>query len=140
MLDKSSRCTTGGRVGRTSHSLLHSQIQCLHGTSQAVVISEGSPLKLELETVERIAALARLGLSQDEKERMREQLSVVLDHISMLEEVSTEDIPPTAQVIELQNIMRDDVVEPSLSRDQVLMNAPDTEDGFIKVKAVLDVS
>ncbi|MBA2452505.1 MAG: Asp-tRNA(Asn)/Glu-tRNA(Gln) amidotransferase subunit GatC [Chloroflexia bacterium] len=97
-------------------------------------------MKLELETVERIAALARLGLSQDEMERMREQLSVVLDHISMLEEVPTEDIPPTAQVIELQNIMRDDVVEPSLSQEQVLLNAPRSEDGFIKVKAVLDAS
>lgn len=104
------------------------------------MISEGHRVKLELETVERIAALARLGLSQDEMERMREQLSVVLDHISMLEEVPTEDIPPTAQVIELQNIMRDDVVEPSLSREQVLANAPLSEDGFIKVKAVLDAS
>jgi aspartyl-tRNA(Asn)/glutamyl-tRNA(Gln) amidotransferase subunit C len=104
------------------------------------VISEGHQVKLELETVERIAALARLGLSQDEMELMREQLSVVLDHISMLEEVPTEDIPPTAQVIELQNIMRDDVVEPSLSQEQVLLNAPRSEDGFIKVKAVLDAS
>lgn len=104
------------------------------------MISEGHTVKLELETVERIAALARLGLSQDEMERMRDQLSVVLDHISMLEEVPTEDIPPTAQVIELQNIMRDDVVEPSLSREQVLANAPLSEDGFIKVKAVLDAS
>lgn len=104
------------------------------------MISEGYQLKLELETVERIAALARLGLTQDEKERMRDQLSVVLDHISMLEEVPTEDIPPTAQVIELQNIMRDDVVEASLPQEQVLMNAPNTEDGFIKVRAVLDAS
>lgn len=104
------------------------------------MIPEGHQVKLELETVERIAALARLGLSQDEMERMRDQLSVVLDHISMLEEVSTEDIPPTAQVIELQNIMRDDVVEPSLSQEQVLLNAPRSEDGFIKVKAVLDAS
>lgn len=97
-------------------------------------------MTLDLETVERIAALARLGLGQDEMERMRDQLSSVLDHISMLEEVPTEDIPPTAQVIELQNIMRDDVVEPSLSQEQVLLNAPRTEDGFIKVKAVLDAS
>lgn len=102
------------------------------------MIPEGQQVKLELETIERIAALARLGLSQDEMERMRDQLSVVLDHISMLEEVPTEDIPPTAQVIELQNIMRDDVVEPSLSQEQVLLNAPRSEDGFIKVKAVLD--
>lgn len=106
----------------------------------AIVRSEGTLVKLDLETVERIAALARLGLSADEMERMRDQLSVVLDHISMLEEVDTDDIPPTAQVIELQNIMRDDIVEPSLPREQVLMNAPQTEDGFIKVKAVLDAS
>ena len=104
------------------------------------MISEGYQLKLELETVERIAALARLGLTQDEKERMRDQLSVVLDHISMLEDVPTEDIPPTAQVIELQNIMRDDVVEASLPQEHVLMNVPNTEDGFIKVRAVLDAS
>ena len=97
-------------------------------------------MKLDLDTVERIAGLARVGLTQDEMERMRDQLSAVLDHISMLEEVNTDDIPPTAQVIELQNIMRDDVVEPSLSQEQVLLNAPRSEDGFIKVKAVLDAS
>lgn len=97
-------------------------------------------MKLDLETVERIAALARIGLSDEEMERMRDQLSAVLDHIEMLQEVDTDDIPPTAQVIELQNIMRDDVVEPSLTQEQVLLNAPRTEDGFIKVKAVLDAS
>lgn len=97
-------------------------------------------MKLDLETVERIAALARVGLTPDEMERMRDQLSAVLDHISMLEEVNTDDIPPTAQVIELQNIMRDDVVEPSLTQEQVLFNAPGSEDGFIKVKAVLDAT
>jgi aspartyl-tRNA(Asn)/glutamyl-tRNA(Gln) amidotransferase subunit C len=105
-----------------------------------LIIPEGSPVKLDLETVERIAALARVGLTADEMERMRDQLSAVLDHISMLEEVNTDDIPPTAQVIELQNIMRDDIVEPSLTQEQVLLNAPRTEDGFIKVKAVLDAT
>jgi aspartyl-tRNA(Asn)/glutamyl-tRNA(Gln) amidotransferase subunit C len=103
-------------------------------------IPEGPTVKRDLETVERIAALARIGLTPDEMERMRDQLSAVLDHISMLQEVNTDDIPPTAQVIELQNIMRDDVVEPSLTQEQVLLNAPRTEDGFIKVKAVLDGS
>ena len=102
------------------------------------MIPKGPHVKLDLETVERIAALARIGLSPDEMEQMRDQLSMVLDHISMLEDVPTDDIPPTAQVIELQNIMRDDVVTPSLTQDQVLLNAPRTEDGFIKVKAVLD--
>ncbi len=83
--------------------------------------------------------LARLGLSDEEKETLRDQLSSVLDHINTLQEVDTDDIPPTAQVIELQNILRDDeVVEPSLAVEDVLKNAPRSEDDFIKVNAVLD--
>jgi aspartyl-tRNA(Asn)/glutamyl-tRNA(Gln) amidotransferase subunit C len=97
-------------------------------------------VRLDLETVEHIAMLARLGLTTEEKERLRDQLSVVLEHISMLQEVDTSDIPPTAQVIQLQNIMREDVVEPSLPVEEVLRNAPRTEDGFIKVNAVLEQS
>ena len=97
-------------------------------------------MRLELETVEHIAALARVGLTSDEMGRMRDQLSAVLDHISMLQEVDTDDIPPTAQVIQQQNVMRDDVVRPSLPREQVLLNAPDQEDGYLRVNAVLDQS
>lgn len=97
-------------------------------------------MRLELETVEHIAALARVGLTPEELERMRDQLSDVLDHISMLQEVNTDDILPTAQVIQQQNVMRDDVVRPSLPREQVLLNAPDQEDGYLRVNAVLDQS
>jgi aspartyl-tRNA(Asn)/glutamyl-tRNA(Gln) amidotransferase subunit C len=97
-------------------------------------------VRLELETVEHIAALARVGLTPEEMERMRDQLSAVLDHISMLQEVDTDDIPPTAQVIQQQNVMRDDVVRPSLPRDLVLLNAPEQEDGYLRVNAVLDQS
>jgi aspartyl-tRNA(Asn)/glutamyl-tRNA(Gln) amidotransferase subunit C len=99
-----------------------------------------SIVKLDRATVEHIAALARVGLTTDEIERMRDQLSAVLDHISMLEEVDTSNIPPTAQVIELRNVMRDDVVEPSLPLELVLRNAPRSEDGYIRVNAVLDQS
>ena len=95
-------------------------------------------MKLDLETVEHIAALARIGLTVDEMERMRDQLSAVLDHIEMLQEVNTDAILPTAQVIQQQNVMRDDVVRPSLSLEQVLLNAPDQEDGYLRVNAVLD--
>ena len=97
-------------------------------------------MRLELETVEHIATLARVGLTPEEMERMRDQLSAVLDHISMLQEVNTDDIPPTAQVIQQQNVMRDDVVRPSLPRDLVLLNAPEQEDGYLRVNAVLDQS
>lgn len=97
-------------------------------------------MRLDLETVEHIAALARVGLTPEEMERMRDQLSAVLDHISMLQEVNTDAILPTAQVIQQHNVMRDDVVRPSLPREQVLMNAPDQEDGYLRVNAVLDQS
>ncbi|HMM41060.1 MAG TPA: Asp-tRNA(Asn)/Glu-tRNA(Gln) amidotransferase subunit GatC [Thermomicrobiales bacterium] len=97
-------------------------------------------MKLDRATVEHIAALARIGLTEDEIERMREQLSSILDHISSLQDVDTDDIPPTAQVIQLHNVMRDDVVQPSLPRELVLANAPNSEDGYLKVNAVLDQS
>jgi aspartyl-tRNA(Asn)/glutamyl-tRNA(Gln) amidotransferase subunit C len=96
--------------------------------------------KLDLATVEHIALLARIGFSPEERETLREQLSAVLDHISMLQEVDTSAIPPTAQVIQLQNILRDDIPEPPLSLEEVLRNVPRAEDGFIKVNAVLEQS
>ena len=97
-------------------------------------------MKLDLETVEHVAMLARLGLSDEEKARLQDQLSSVLEHISVLEEVDTDAIPPTAQVIELQNILREDVPGEPLSLEDVLKNAPRSENDFIKVNAVLDQS
>jgi aspartyl-tRNA(Asn)/glutamyl-tRNA(Gln) amidotransferase subunit C len=69
---------------------------------------------------------------------MREQLSSILEHISLLQTVDTSSIPPTAQVITLQNQMRPDEVGESLPLDEVLKNAPDSEDGMFKVRAVLE--
>ena len=92
---------------------------------------------LSLEDVEHVAALARLGLTDEEKVRMAEQLSSILDHISALNRLDTSTIPPTAQVIELANVMRTDEVRPSLPREAILRNAPRAEDGFIAVQAVL---
>jgi aspartyl-tRNA(Asn)/glutamyl-tRNA(Gln) amidotransferase subunit C len=95
-------------------------------------------MALTNEQVEHVAMLARLGLSDDERELMREQLSSILGHIDQLRAVDTSDIPPTAQVIPLAPVLRDDVVQPSLTVEQVLANAPRTEGGFIKVRAILD--
>ena len=97
-------------------------------------------MKLSLEEVDHVAMLARLGLQPDERERMRDQLSSILEHISLLDEIDTEAIPPTAQVIATQNVTRDDVVRSSLPLEDVLRNAPRSEDGMFKVNAVLDES
>ncbi|HET7035533.1 MAG TPA: Asp-tRNA(Asn)/Glu-tRNA(Gln) amidotransferase subunit GatC [Thermomicrobiaceae bacterium] len=90
--------------------------------------------------VDHVAMLARLGLSAEERELMREQLSSILEHIRALEELDTAAIPPTAQVISLQNVMRADEVRPSLPVEAVLKNAPQTEDQMFKVNAVLEES
>lgn len=95
-------------------------------------------MALTNEQVEHVAMLARLGLNDEERERMREQLSSILEHIDQLRTVDTSNVPPTAQVIPLGPMLREDVVQPSLTVDQVLANAPRTEGGFIKVRAILD--
>lgn len=97
-------------------------------------------MKLSTEEVDHVAMLARLGLTPEERERMRDQLSSILEHIGRLQELDTEAIPPTAQVITLQNVLRDDEVQPSLPVEAVLKNAPQAEDGMFKVNAVLDES
>ena len=94
-------------------------------------------MQLSLEEVDHVAALARLGLSDDERERLRDQLSTILGHISALNRLDTEAIPPTAQVIALTNVMRDDDVRPSLPREAILANAPRQQDGFFEVHAIL---
>jgi aspartyl-tRNA(Asn)/glutamyl-tRNA(Gln) amidotransferase subunit C len=92
---------------------------------------------LTIDEVKAVAELARLHLSPEELERMRDQLSSILDHIASLDELDTAVISPTAQVIDLTNVMRYDEVRPSLSPEAVLANAPRKNDGFFEVHAVL---
>ena len=88
--------------------------------------------------VEHVANLARLALSPEEEERFQHQLSAVFEHFQKLSALDTEQIPPTAQVIPLKNVMRPDVVEPSLHDLEVLANAPDREGDQFRVRAILD--
>ena len=90
------------------------------------------------EQVQHVAMLARLGLSDAERARLRDQLATILEHIDQLRELDLAAIPPTAQVIPLEPVLRDDEVRPSLTVEQVLANAPRSENGFIKVRAVLE--
>lgn len=92
---------------------------------------------LSLKDVQHVAALARLGLSDEEMEILRDQLSSILEHIEVLNRLDTENISPTAQVIALDNVMRDDTVAPSLDQDVVTTLAPRSHNGFIAVPAVL---
>ena len=95
-------------------------------------------MKLSLAQVEHIAELARLSLSDEEKARYQEQLSAILDYAERLQAVDTSAIPPTATVLPLRNVMRADQVLPSMSREDVLANAPQVEAESFRVQAVLD--
>ena len=88
--------------------------------------------------VDHVADLARLGLSAEEKELYREQLSAILDYARMLDGLDTEAIPPTASVLPLRNVMRPDVAEPSLSPEEALANAPRQEAGEFRVRAIFE--
>ncbi len=95
-------------------------------------------MKLSREEVLHIALLARLGLTEAEVDKLREQLSNILENFEVLQRVDTSGIPPTAQSIALQNVVSDDKVAPSLPQSQVLANAPQKEENFFRVRAVLE--
>ena len=88
--------------------------------------------------VEHIAELARLSLTDQEKVLFQDQLSAILDYAAVLQGVDTSAVPPTATVLPLRNIMRDDAVAPSLPTEDVLANAPAASDGCFRVKAILE--
>lgn len=90
------------------------------------------------ETVEHVAHLAQLHLSDDEIDRMLEQLSKILVAIETLADVDTSHVGPTATVIALENVMREDAVRPGLGRDAALANAPLRDDPFLRVPTVLE--
>jgi aspartyl-tRNA(Asn)/glutamyl-tRNA(Gln) amidotransferase subunit C len=90
--------------------------------------------------VEHVARLARLGLTDDELDRMVGQLSRILEAVNVLQSVDTSAIDPTAQVIELENVMRDDVASDAqrLSREAALAGAPLREGPMLRVPVVLE--
>jgi aspartyl-tRNA(Asn)/glutamyl-tRNA(Gln) amidotransferase subunit C len=92
---------------------------------------------LSASEVEHVAHLARLGMSAEELERIGGQLNHILDQYAKLDELDTEAIAPTAQTIELENILREDVATPSLASEAVLGNAPLREGDFIVVPPIL---
>lgn len=87
--------------------------------------------------VEHVAYLARLGMSAEELDRLQGELNQILEQYMKLAELDTDAILPTAQTIELENILRDDVVTPSLPPEPILANAPQRSGDFIVVPPIL---
>lgn len=94
-------------------------------------------MTLSMEEVEHIAELARLELTDEEKSRYRQQLSAVLDYFARLQSVDTRHIPPTFSVSPTQPNLRPDKAQPDLSRQALLSNAPQVEQGQFRVPPIL---
>jgi aspartyl-tRNA(Asn)/glutamyl-tRNA(Gln) amidotransferase subunit C len=95
-------------------------------------------MALTSEEVLHIARLARIALTDEDVQRFTAQLSGILEHFAALSAVDTEGVEPTAHPLPLSNVMRADIVSPSLSQSEALANAPLTEDGYVRVRAVLE--
>jgi aspartyl-tRNA(Asn)/glutamyl-tRNA(Gln) amidotransferase subunit C len=87
--------------------------------------------------VEHVALLARLTLTEDEKQIYSRQLNDILEHVRKLQDLNTDGIQPTAHVLPLQNVFREDRVGEHLPVDQVLANAPERQDNFFKVPKIM---
>jgi aspartyl-tRNA(Asn)/glutamyl-tRNA(Gln) amidotransferase subunit C len=88
--------------------------------------------------VDHVARLARLALTDEERERFGQQLVQILEHAERVREVAAEDVPPTAQPVPLSNVFRDDLSRPSLSQEEALAGAPEVEQGRFKVPRIIE--
>jgi len=92
---------------------------------------------ITIKDVEYVAKLAKLKLSQEEKRRFQKELDKVIRYIDQLNQVDTENVPPTSHVVPMQNVLREDKVKPSLTQKEALANAPDKKDGHFRVPKVI---
>jgi len=94
--------------------------------------------KITLEEVERVARLARLALTPEEKERMRAQLDVILAYIDKLRQLDTDGVEPTSHAIPMTNVMREDEPRPPFPKEEMLANAPELEGDFFRVPKIIE--
>jgi aspartyl-tRNA(Asn)/glutamyl-tRNA(Gln) amidotransferase subunit C len=92
---------------------------------------------IDTKTVKDVAYLVRLGISEEEVEKFSGQFSSIIDYFNMLNEVDTTDVPPASDIANAENVLREDVVKPSMSHTEFIKNTPQSERGYVKVPTVL---
>ena len=95
-------------------------------------------MAIDRAAVDHVARLARLDLTEDERERMRVELGQILDHAEKIQALDLDKVEPTSHSVSIRNAMRPDVVTPSLPPEEVLANAPEVEDGRIRVPRIIE--
>ena len=94
--------------------------------------------RISKEQVKHVADLARIALTEEEIEKFAIQLDSIISYAEQLNELNTEDVDPTSHVLELENVMREDIPEEGLPQELVLKNAPESQDGQIKVPPIIE--
>lgn len=95
-------------------------------------------MKITKETVKYVADLARLNLSDKETERLSSEMGQILGYMEKLNSLDTTDVKPMEHVEPISNVLREDIVIESFSRESILANAPDEQDGAFRVPKVVD--
>ena len=95
-------------------------------------------MRLELDEVRHLATLARVGMTPQELEKMRDEMSNILDSVEVLAEVDTEGVEPTGHLADLSSVMRDDEARESAQRADVLANVPRLQDDMVRVRVVME--
>ena len=90
------------------------------------------PVEIDIDHV------ARLALTEEERERLRAQLGLILEHAERVREVAADDVPPTSHPVPRSNVSRDDELEPCMPQDEVLAGAPEVEDGRFRVPRIVE--
>ena len=91
-----------------------------------------------MDEVKHVANLARLAITEEEAEKLTNDLDAIISFAEQLNELDTENVEPTSHVLDMKNIFREDVSKPGLPVEDVLKNAPDHENGQIKVPAIIE--
>ncbi|MBN2572527.1 MAG: Asp-tRNA(Asn)/Glu-tRNA(Gln) amidotransferase subunit GatC [Ignavibacteriales bacterium] len=94
-------------------------------------------MSVTIKDVEYIAKLARLKFEEDEKEKLCKEMNQILEYMSKLNELDTENVEPLSHPIDLSNVFREDEVKKSISTEEALKNAPDKDDKFFKVPKII---
>ena len=94
--------------------------------------------KWDIKTIEYLAMLSRLDLTQGEKEKFSKQLEKIVAHVEKLNELKTDNVEPTAHVLDINNVYREDIESPSIERSLMENIMPSGKDGFFKVPPVIE--
>ncbi|NOX97882.1 MAG: Asp-tRNA(Asn)/Glu-tRNA(Gln) amidotransferase subunit GatC [Nitrospirae bacterium] len=95
-------------------------------------------MKISKDDVKQVARLARLRLTEEEKEKFGKQLNQILAYVEKLNELNIENVEPTSHVVPLTNVLRKDEVKPSLSEEEALANAPERKGKYFKVPKIIE--